>query len=345
MQSALASRTQTARRSTFAVHGTAELAFTGAAAALLLGIGVSYGALAGAVIAALLLGLLGGRESDRDSVIGVILAFGLGLGVLLLWYYPGRASNKFGILVGQIVAIEPTDLTTLVIAAGVVLAVLAIIYRPLLFSSVDPVVAAARGVPGRLLAPLFAVLIGVATALGVQIVGALLVVALMVTPAAAAARVTASPLRATILSVIFAELAALGGIVLSLAPGAPVSFFVTAVSSAVVVVAIVVPDLPRVSGGGVVAQQGGQGEHERRRRRWSTTRAGRRGVIDTVQCGQCNINRTWSSPTTKPMAPPTAMSFHSSCRNAGRSRPSYSSDVMRIMRCSTMLVTSIALVR
>ncbi|WP_039738724.1 metal ABC transporter permease, partial [Saccharomonospora halophila] len=181
------------RRMSFAVHGTAELAFTGAAAALLLGIGVSYGALAGAVVAALLLGLLGGRESERDSVIGVVLAFGLGLGVLLLWYYPGRAANKFGILVGQIVAVEPTDLTALLIASAVVLVVLALIYRPLWFASVDPVVAAARGVPERLLAPLFAVLIGVGTALGVQIVGALLVMALMVTPAAAAARVTASP--------------------------------------------------------------------------------------------------------------------------------------------------------
>ncbi len=228
------------RRMSFAVHGTAELAFTGAAAALLLGVGVGYGALAGAVVAALLLGLLGGRESDRDSVIGVILAFGLGLGVLLLWYYPGRTSNKFGILVGQIVAIEPTDLTALLIAAVVVLVVLALVYRPLLFSSVDPAVATARGVPGGLLAPLFAVLIGVATALGVQIVGALLVVALMVTPAAAAARVTASPLRATVLAVVFAELAALGGIVLSLAPGAPVSFFVTAISFTIYLVCRVV---------------------------------------------------------------------------------------------------------
>ncbi|WP_026455047.1 metal ABC transporter permease [Saccharomonospora iraqiensis] len=221
------------RRMSFAVHGTAELAFTGAAAALLLGIGVSYGALAGAVVAALLLGLLGGRESERDSVIGVVLAFGLGLGVLLLWYYPGRAANKFGILVGQIVAVEPTDLTALLIASAVVLVVLALIYRPLWFASVDPVVAAARGVPERLLAPLFAVLVGVGTALGVQIVGALLVMALMVTPAAAAARVTASPLRATVLAVLFAETAALGGIVLSLAPGAPVSFFVTAISFAI----------------------------------------------------------------------------------------------------------------
>jgi zinc/manganese transport system permease protein len=219
-----------ARRMSFAVHGTAELAFTGAAAALLLGIGVEYGALAGAVVAALLLGLLGGRESDRDSVIGAILSFGLGLGVLLLWFYPGRASNKFGILVGQIVAIEPTNLRVLVVAAVVVLVVLALIYRPLLFASVDPGVAVARGVPAGALSPIFAVLVGVATALGVQIVGALLVVALMVTPAAAAARLTASPLRATVLTIVFAEVAALGGIVLSLAPGAPVSAFVTAIS-------------------------------------------------------------------------------------------------------------------
>lgn len=218
------------RRMSFAVHGTAELAFTGAAAAMLVGGSVAYGALGGAIVAALLLGLLGGREADRDSVIGVILSFGLGLGVLLLFLSPGRASNQLGILVGQIVAIEPTDLTALVIAAVFVLVVLALIYRPLLFASVDPAVAVARGVPVRVLSPVFAVLVGIATALGVQIVGALLVVALMVTPAAAAARITASPWRATVLAVVFAEIAALGGIVLSLAPGAPVSFFVTAIS-------------------------------------------------------------------------------------------------------------------
>ena len=224
------------RKMAFAVHGTAELAFTGAAAALLLGIGLSYGALAGAVLAALLLGLLGGRDSDRDSVIGAILSFGLGLGVLLLWLYEGRASNKFGILIGQIVAIDSTDLLTLLIAGGAVLLVLAVIYRPLLFASLDPAVAAARGVPVAVLSPLFAVLIGVASALGVQIVGALLVMAVMITPAAAAARLTASPLRATVLSVIFAEVSAVGGIVLSLAPGVPVSVFVTMISFAIYLV-------------------------------------------------------------------------------------------------------------
>src|SRR6266536_1044503 len=178
------------RNMAFAVHGTSELSFTGGAAALLLGVNVGHGALAGAIVAAMVLGLLSRRSSDHDSVIGAVLSFGLGVGVLL---------------------------------------VLLVIYRPLLFASVDPDVARARGVPVGLLSIVFAVLVGVATALGVQTVGAVLVLALMITPAAAAARVTASPLRATVLAVIFAEVAALGGFILSLAPGAPVSAFVTAI--------------------------------------------------------------------------------------------------------------------
>jgi zinc/manganese transport system permease protein len=219
-----------ARKMSFAVHGTAELAFTGAAAALLVGASVGVGALAGAVVAALLLGLLGQKHSERDSVIGAILSFGLGVGVFLLWLNPERTANKFSLLVGQIVGVDSSDVLLLSGSAIVVLLVLAFVYRPLLFASVDPDVATARGVPTRVLTPLFAVLVGVATALGVYTVGALLVLALMVTPGAAAARVTASPVRATVLAVVFAEVAVLGGILLSLAPGAPVSAFVTIIS-------------------------------------------------------------------------------------------------------------------
>lgn len=224
------------RRMAFAVHGTAELAFTGAAAALLVGVSVSLGALAGAVVAALLLGILGGKAAERDSVIGVVLSFGLGLGVLFLWLHPGRAANKFGLLVGQVVSVESGNLGVFALAGVGVLAVLAVIYRPLLFASIDPVVASARGVPVGLLTPVFAVLVGVATALGVQTVGVLLVLALLVTPAAAACRVTSNPLLATVLSVVFAETAVLGGIVLSLAPGAPPSPFVTTISFLIYVV-------------------------------------------------------------------------------------------------------------
>ncbi|MFD9892186.1 metal ABC transporter permease [Amycolatopsis sp. NPDC059027] len=228
------------RRMSFAVHGTSELALTGGAAALLLGVGVEYGALAGAVVAALLLGILGTRDADRDSVIGVILSFGLGMGVLLLSLYKGRSANKFGILTGQIITIDSTNLTMFIVASAAILLVLALIYRPLLFASVDRNVAVARGVPVSLLTVLFSVLVGVATALSVQVVGSLLVVAMMVTPAAAAVRITASPWKATVLSIVFAEVAALGGIVLSLAPGLPVSAFVTAISFLIYVICRVV---------------------------------------------------------------------------------------------------------
>ena len=111
-----------------------------------------------------------------------------------------------------------------------VIAVLTTCYRPLLFATVDPDVAAARGVPVRGLGIVFAALVGVVAAQAVQIVGALLVMSLLITPAAAAARVVAAPAAAIVTSVAFAEVAAVGGIVLSLAPGVPVSVFVATIS-------------------------------------------------------------------------------------------------------------------
>jgi len=219
-----------ARGMSFAVHGTAELAFTGGAAALLLGVSVGLGAVVAAVIAGVVFGLLGLRQRERDSVIGVVLAFGLGLGVLLLALYSGRASNKFGLLTGSIVAVDSANLALLGGAAVLVLGTLAVIYRPLLFASADPEVAQARGVSVGALSVVFAVLVGLTTALAVPIAGAILVLSVMIAPGAAAARVTASPLTATVLAVVFAELALLGGTVLSLAPGLPISGYVAALS-------------------------------------------------------------------------------------------------------------------
>ncbi|MFE6924219.1 metal ABC transporter permease [Nocardia sp. NPDC057663] len=218
------------RQMSFAVHGTSELSLTGASAALLAGVGVGIGAIAGSVVAAVLFGWLGSRARERDSVIAVVLSFGLGLSVLFLWLAPDRAGSKFSLLTGQVASVGYDGLALLLTCTAAVLAVLAVVYRPLLFASSDPEVAIARGVPVRALSVVFAVLLGITAAFGVQIVGALLVLALLITPAAAAAQITASPLRATVLSVIFAEVAAVGGLLLSLAPGVPVSTFVTAIS-------------------------------------------------------------------------------------------------------------------
>lgn len=218
------------RQMSFAVHGTSELSLTGAAAALLAGIGVGLGAIVGSVVAAVLFGLLGTKARERDSVIAVVLSFGLGLSVLFLWLGPERAGSKFSLLTGQVVSVGYNGLALLLTCTVLVLAVLAMVYRPLLFASSDPEVALARGVPVRALSVVFAVMLGITAAFGVQIVGALLVLALLITPAAAAAQLTANPVRATVLAVVFAETAAVGGILLSLAPGVPVSTFVTTIS-------------------------------------------------------------------------------------------------------------------
>jgi zinc/manganese transport system permease protein len=214
----------------FAVHGISELSFAGAAAALLLGVNVAAGSIVGSLIAGALIGALGVRARDRNSVIGVLMPFGLGLGVLFLALYQGRSANKFGLLTGQIVAVDTVQLGWLVAVGSVVLLGLAIVWRPLLFVSADPEVAVARGLPARALSVIFALLLALAAAMAVQVVGALLVLALLVTPAAAAFRVTASPLVAPLLSVVFAVVSAVGGILLALGSSVPISPFVTTIS-------------------------------------------------------------------------------------------------------------------
>jgi zinc/manganese transport system permease protein len=214
----------------FAVHGVSELSFAGAAAALLFGINVSLGSVLGSLLAGALIGVLGVRARDRNSVIGVLMPFGLGLGVLCLSLYHGRAANKFGLLTGQIVAVDTVRLGWLVGTSVVVLVGLALVWRPLTFVSADPEVAVARGVPAARLSLLFTLLLALAVSFAVQIVGALLVLSLLVTPAAAAFRVTASPVLLPVLSAGFAVVSAVGGIMLALGSSIPISPFVTTIS-------------------------------------------------------------------------------------------------------------------
>ena len=224
------------RQMSFAVHGSSELSLTGAAFALLTGLNVGLGALFGSALAAILFGFLGQRARERDSAIGVVMAFGLGMAVLFIHLYPGRAGTSFALLTGQIVGVGYSGLAMLIVVTVLVVATLSVTYRPLLFATTDPEVAAARGVPVRALGIVFAALVGIVAAQGVQIVGALLVMSLLITPAAAAARVFSSPVATITASVVFAEIAAVGGIVASLAPGVPVSVFVTTISFAIYLV-------------------------------------------------------------------------------------------------------------
>ncbi|MBO9577248.1 MAG: metal ABC transporter permease [Microbacteriaceae bacterium] len=217
----------------FAVHGISELSFAGAAAALLIGVDVLLGSIVGSVIAAAIIGVLGARARDRNSIVGVLMPFGLGLGILFLSLYQGRSANKFGLLTGQVVAVGDDQLWWLVGVAAVVFAVLLVVWRPLAFDSLDPEAAAARGVPARRLSLVFMLLLGLMVAVAVQIIGALLVLALLVTPAAAATRVTHSATLVPILSMAFGLVSALGGILIAVGSTLPVSPFITTISFAI----------------------------------------------------------------------------------------------------------------
>ncbi len=232
-----------ARDLPFAVHGISELSFAGASGALLIGANVIAGSVVGSLLAALLIGFLGTRARDRNSIIGVLMPFGLGLGILFLALYPGRSSNKFGLLTGQIVAVDNPQLTSLVAVAALVLVALVVIGRPLLFASLDEEVAAARGVPVRALSIAFMVLLGLATAVSLHIVGALLVLALLVTPAAAALRIASAPAAVISLSVLFATVSTVGGIMLALGSSIPISPYVTTISFSIYLVCRIASNL------------------------------------------------------------------------------------------------------
>lgn len=223
----------TMRDMAFAVHGISELSFAGASAGLLFGIGVVPGSVLGSLLAAIVIGVLGARARDRNSITAVLMPFGLGLGIACLALYHGRAANKFGLLTGQIVAIDTVQIRSLAVIGLVVVAGLLLVWRPLLFASTDPDVAAARGVPTRLLSLVFMVLLGLGVAASVQVVGALLVLSLLVTPAAAARRLTASPLRMCLLSIAFALVSSVGGVLLAAGSSIPISPYITTISFAI----------------------------------------------------------------------------------------------------------------
>ena len=225
------------RELSFAVHGISELSFAGAAVFLLVGLDVVLGSVFGSLTAAAIIAFLGDRARDRNSIVAVLMPFGLGIGILALALYPGRAANKFGLLTGQIVAVDDPKLGAMAVISGIVLLSLVLMWRPLTFASLDAEVAAARGVKMGLVGVAFVMLLGLAVAAAVQIVGALLVLALLVTPAAAALRLSSSQLWVPVLSVVFALVAMVGGSLLALGGTLPISPYVTTISFTIYLIA------------------------------------------------------------------------------------------------------------
>jgi zinc/manganese transport system permease protein len=217
------------RRSAFATHALGHTGFSGAAAAVLVGVNPVYGLLLFTIGTASGMALLGNRASTRDVEIGTVLAFALGLGLLFLSLYQGYATEAYSILFGEVLGISTSGVEFTFVASLIVLAVVAIIYRPLLFASLDEDVAEARGLPMVALNLAFMVLLAVTISIAVQIIGVLLIFAMMVTPAAIAVRLTRRVVTAVIVSILVAVSATWAGLFIAWYEPYPVSFFIVGI--------------------------------------------------------------------------------------------------------------------
>jgi zinc/manganese transport system permease protein len=228
------------RRQTFAGHTLSVIAFPGAAAASLAGVPVAIGYFGFCALGALALAGVAGSSrsySSESAAIGSLQAIALALGFLFVTLYHGVLTGLDSLLFGTFLGITSRQVVVLLAVAVVSLVVIAFVGRPLLFASVDPDVARARGVPVGLLGFGFLLVLGLSVAETSQITGALLVFALLVTPAATAHQITSRPGLGLALSVGLALAVTWLGLALAYFSIYPVGFYVTSLSFAGYVVA------------------------------------------------------------------------------------------------------------
>jgi zinc/manganese transport system permease protein len=221
------------RGQTFAGHALAHVGFTGATGAFLVGIAPLWGLVGMTVAAGIGMGFMGEKLAQRDVAIGLVLALSLGFGLLFLHFYTAFATQATALLFGNVLAVDAETVWTLMGLGVITLVGLAVISRPLLFASLQPELAEAKGVSLRLYSILFLAIVALATAECAQIVGVLLVFTLMVGPAAAAQRMTNSVLPGVILSAVFSLAEAWLGITLAFYTDWPSSFWITLLSAGV----------------------------------------------------------------------------------------------------------------
>src|SRR5579875_29325 len=214
------------RQVAFAGHALSHIGFSGAAGAVLFGVSPLLGLLVFTLGAALAMGALGERLEGRDVAIGIVLAFALGLGILFLQLYTAYATEAFSILFGTILGISRSDVLTSLILALVVLAGLAVIFRPLLYMSVNPTAAEAGGVPVRALSAIFLLLLALTVSEAVQVVGVLLIFALLVAPAATALYLTPRVYPGLAIAVALGVLSTWFGLIMAYETNLSASFFI-----------------------------------------------------------------------------------------------------------------------
>jgi zinc/manganese transport system permease protein len=219
------------RGQTFAGHALAHVGFTGATGAVLVGIAPLWGLVAMTVAAGILMGFMSEKLAQRDVAIGIVLAFSLALGLLFLHFFTSFATHATALLFGNVLGVDLPTVGILVVLGAICLVSLAIVSRPLLFASLQPELAEAKGVSLRFYSIVFLAIVALATAECAQIVGVLLVFALMVGPAATAQRLVSGVGAGVLLSAALALAEAWGGLTLAFYTDWPTSFWITALST------------------------------------------------------------------------------------------------------------------
>jgi zinc/manganese transport system permease protein len=219
------------RGQTFAGHALSHIGFAGATGAVLIGVASVWGLVGFTVIAGIGMGLLGERISGRDVAVGVVLSLALGLGLLFLHYYTAFATQATALLFGNVLAVDRSMIVTLIILGLITVAALAAIVRPLMFASLQPELAEAKGVPLRFVSTAFLTIVALAVSQSAQIVGVLLVFALMVGPPATAQRLVTGLWAGLLLSAVIALAEAWLGITAAYYTDWPVSFCIATLSA------------------------------------------------------------------------------------------------------------------
>jgi len=211
----------------FAAHSLAHIGFAGATGAVLIGFSPIIGMLFFTIISATIMGILGERVRGRDVSIGIVLSFSLGLGALFLSLYTKYATQVFSILFGTILGVSNSDVIETLILTIICILIIFVLYKQLLFYSIDPIVAQAKGIRINILSVIFFIILAITVSVAVQVVGILLIFTLILAPAATAQYLTYKPIHTISLSILIGLFEVWLGIILSYYISWPVSFFIS----------------------------------------------------------------------------------------------------------------------
>lgn len=228
------------RKAEFAAHSLGHISLTGAAGAVLIGISAMSGQLIANIIAASIMGAMGDKISKNNLTVGIVLTFFLGLGAYFLYLYQtGYSGSIMSILFGNILTVSLEQIITLLIMAAVIIVILTLMARALFFTSIDPLLARTKNIPNKLLSVVFFIILALTVTMACQIVGVLLVFALLIGPAACSFQWSDGFYQGMLLSIVISLISVWGALCLAFYANLPASFCITMIICTIYIIGLI----------------------------------------------------------------------------------------------------------